>query len=462
MALRRVFPLIATVGALAAFAPAASAQAPAAAPTPEQAYELGKEAFTYGYPLLEFNRVRSDDIANMAPVNRLANAQQLAKAGADQVVAPNVDTLYSLGQFDLEKPLVLQVPKMKNRYWVFEFVEPWTNVVGYVGQRLNGGNGGTWALEWDGAPAGKLPKGVKRFKSSARRLWVIGRVLVKGKDDTASARKLMSKFRTGSLADYKAGKPLAKPVSNVGYRAKGGPPAGLEFIRQLNAQMATDPPPEKEDAAILERLAPAGVGIGRSPDSLPADVQARLADGVDAAYAALPVEARLPILQQAIADGGWYTPPSDIGDYGTNYTFRARVALVGLGANTPVESVYPVALATPSGETFNGANSYRMVFKKGKLPPTRAFWSLTMYDTDGYLVANPSNIYAIGDSHPPLRKKKDGSVVVVIQKDKPTEKDVNWLPAPADKGFRLNLRLYMPKKAILDGSWKPPGVEKAG
>ncbi|MFM9127372.1 MAG: DUF1254 domain-containing protein [Solirubrobacterales bacterium] len=462
MAKRKMTLFIAVLGSLAALAPAASAQAQGAAPTPDQAYELGKEAFTYGFPLLEFNRVRSDDLAKMAPVNRLANAQKLAEAGADQVVAPNVDTLYSLGQFDLEKPLVLQVPKMKNRYWVFEFVEPWTNVVGYVGQRLNGGNGGTWALEWEGAPAGKLPRGVKRFRSPARRLWVIGRVLVKGRDDTAAARRLMSKFRTGPLAAYKAGKPLARPLSNIPQRQKGGPPAGLEFIRQLNAQMATDPPPEQEDRAILERLAPAGVGIGRSPDSLPADVQARLADGVNAAYAALPVEARLPILQQAIAAGGWYTPPADIGAFGTNYTFRARVALVGLGANTPVESVYPVALATPSGETFNGANRYRMVFEKGKLPPTKAFWSLTMYDTDGYLVANPSNIYAIGDSHPPLRRKKDGSVVVVIQKDKPTEKDVNWLPAPADKGFRLNLRLYMPKKAILDGSWKPPGVEKAG
>lgn len=460
MALRRVFPLIATVSAFAVLAPAASAQAPAAAPTPEQAYELGKEAFTYGFPLLEFNRVRTDDLAKMAPVNRLANARNLAKAGADQVVAPNVDTLYSLGQFDLEKPLVLQVPKMKNRYWVFEFVEPWTNVVGYVGQRLNGGSGGSWVLEWDGAPAGKLPKGTKRFKSSARRLWVIGRVLVKGKGDVPAARKLMSKFRTGSLADYKAGKPLAKPLGNIPEREKGGPQGGLEFIRQLNAQMAVDPPPEQQDAAILDRLAPAGVGIGRSPDSLPADVQARLAEGVDAAYAALPVESRLPILQQAIAAGGWYTPPADIGDFGTNYTFRARVALVGLGANTPVESVYPVALATPSGETFNGANNYRMVFEKGKLPPTRAFWSLTMYDTNGYLVANPSNIYAVGDSHPPLRKKRDGSVVIAIQQSKPSEKDVNWLPAPP-AGFRLNLRLYMPKKAILDGSWKPPGVFKA-
>lgn len=460
MAKRKMPLFIAAAAALMAIVPAASAQTPSPTPTPEQAFELGKEAFTYGFPLLEFNRVRSDDLAKMASVNRLANARNLAKAGADQVVAPNVDTLYSLGQFDLEKPLVLKVPKMKDRYWVFEFVEPWTNVVGYVGQRLNGGRGGTWALEWDGAPAGKLPKGVKRFRSSARRLWVIGRVLVKGKDDTAPARKLMSRFRTGSLADYKAGKPLAKPLSNIQQRQKGASPGGLEFIRRLNAQMAADPPPEKEDAAILERLAPAGVGIGRSPDSLPADVQARLADGVDAAYAALPVDARLPILQQAIAAGGWYTPPSDIGAYGTNYTFRSRVALVGLGANTPIESVYPVALATPTGETFNGANRYRMVFRKGKLPPTRAFWSLTMYDTDGYLVANPSNIYAIGDSHPPLRKKKDGSVVVVIQKDKPAEKGVNWLPAPADKGFRLNLRLYMPKKSILDGSWKPPGVNR--
>jgi len=406
--------------------------------------------------------VRSADIESMAPVNRLANAQKLAQAGADQVVAPNVDTLYSLGQFDLEKPLVLQVPKMGSRYWTFEFVDPWTNVVGYIGKRLNGGKGGTWVLEWDGAKAGKLPKGTRRFSSSARRLWVIGRVLVKGNSDQPAARKLMSKFRTGSLASYKAGKALNKPIGRIPQRAKGGPPAGLDFINQLNEQMATDPPPEQEDAAMLDRLARIGVGIGKSPSVLSPELQAKVAEGVDAAYAALPGEARLPILQQAIAAGGWYVPPSDIGAFGTNYTFRARVALVGLGANTPVESVYPVALTTPSGDPFNGSNRYRMVFPKGKLPPTKAFWSLTMYDSDGYLVKNSANVYAVGDSHPPLRKMADGSVVVAIQADKPTEKGVNWLPAPAGKGFRLNLRLYMPTKAILDGSWKPPGVEKVG
>lgn len=462
MALRRVLPFIAIAGAAVALAPAASAQAPAASPTPDEAYALGKEAFTYGFPLLEFNRVRTDDLAKMAPVNRLANARNLAKAGADQVVAPNVDTLYSLGQFDLEKPLVLKVPKMGNRYWTFEFVDPWTNVVGYIGKRVNGGSGGAWALQWDKAPAGKLPKGVKLFKSPARRLWVIGRVLVKGKGDLPAARKLMAQFRTGPVADLKAGKALAKPLNNIPQRAKGGPPAGLEFINRLNSEMAADPPPETEDAAMLSKLATIGVGIGKNPAALSPELQARVAAGVDAAYAALPAEARLPVLQQALAAGGWYIPPSKIGDYGTDYTFRARVALVGLGANTPVESVYPVALATPTGETFNGANRYEMVFKKGQLPPTKAFWSVTMYDSDGYLISNPANIYAVGDSHPPLRRKKDGSVVVAIQADRPSSKDVNWLPAPAGKGFRLTMRLYMPKKAILDGSWKPPGVNKVG
>ena len=137
------------------------------------------------------------------------------------------------------------------------------------------------------------------------------------------------------------------------------------------------------------------------------------------------------------------------------------MALVGLGANTPVESVYPVALTDPTGALFDGRSRYQMVFKKGQLPPTKAFWSLTMYDTSGYLVNNAANIYAVGDSHPPLRKRADGSVVIAIQQERPASKDVNWLPSPA-AGFRLNLRLYMPTKAILSGAWKPPGVEKVG
>jgi hypothetical protein len=84
-----------------------------------------------------------------------------------------------------------------------------------------------------------------------------------------------------------------------------------------------------------------------------------------------------------------------------------------------------------------------------------------MYDEDGYLVANPHGRYAVGDSHPPLRRKPDGSTVIVLQRPAPTEADVNWLPTPAGR-FRINLRLYLPERSVLDGRWRPPPVQRAG
>jgi hypothetical protein len=431
---------------------------------------MGKEAYTYGYPLNEFNLVRKADLKLSAPLNVLANAQQLATPAAQGVVAPNTDTLYSLAQIDLGKgPVVLKVPEMDHglfdpRYWTFEFVEPYTNVVGYIGSRLDGSAGGTWALEWSGAKSKKaLPKGVKRFKSSARRLWVIGRTLVRGNKDQAKAKKLMAQYRLGTLSALTAGKGLSKPRNLTPGRPKTVEPTGLGFIDLLNAGMTDDPPPAR-DAEIVARMRNFGIGAGLKPIStagLPAPVLEGLAAGVDAAAASLPTEARLPILTQAKENGGWYNPSPKVGIFGTDYAMRARVALVGIGINTVEESTYPTALTDSAGEMLNGANSYRMVFKRGKLPPVKGFWSVTMYDSNGYLVPNAAKIYAVGPDHPGMTTRKDGSVVIVVQRSKPTEKDVNWLPSP-EAGFRLNMRLYVPSKSILNGTWKPPGIEKVG
>ena len=475
MEIKRVFLLgFATAAVLAAAAPAGAAAGTLDfGSTPEQqraaGEAMGKEAYTYGYPLNEFNLVRKADLKLSAPLNVLANAQQLATPAAQGVVAPNTDTLYSLAQIDLGKgPVVLKVPEMDHglfnpRYWTFEFVEPYTNVVGYIGSRLNGSAGGTWALEWDGAKSKKaLPKGVKRFKSSARRLWVIGRTLVSGKQDEAKAKKLMAQYRLGTLAALTAGKALTKPRNLTPGRPKTVEPPGLGFLDLLSAGMTEDPPPAR-DAAIVARMRNFGIGAGLKPSTagLPAPVLEGLAAGVDAAAASLPIEARLPILTQAKENGGWYNPSSKVGIFGTDYAMRARVALVGLGINTVEESTYPTALTDSAGDMLNGANSYRMVFKRGKLPPVKGFWSVTMYDSSGYLVPNAAKIYAVGPDHPGMITRKDGSVVIVVQKSKPTEKDVNWLPSP-EAGFRLNMRLYVPSKSILNGTWKPPGIEKVG
>jgi hypothetical protein len=165
------------------------------------------------------------------------------------------------------------------------------------------------------------------------------------------------------------------------------------------------------------------------------------------------------VLSEALKTGGWLLPASNIGDYGTDYEFRAVVAVVGLGANTPDEAIYPTGIADSSGALFNGSNDYRLTFPPGDAPPAKYFWSLTMYDSDGYLVPNSIDRYSLGPSHPPLLTKPDGSIVIAIQRSAPAESGVNWLPAPP-AGFRLNLRLYGPSRAARTGAWRPPAVVK--
>ena len=123
--------------------------------------------------------------------------------------------------------------------------------------------------------------------------------------------------------------------------------------------------------------------------------------------------------------------------------------------------MYPTALTDRDGQTLDGSHAYRLTFAPGRLPPARAFWSLTLYDGDGYLVPNAVGRYAIGSSHPGLVRRADGSIVVVFQRDKPTEAGVNWLPTPAG-AFRLNLRLYWPRQSALERGVEAPGHRSGG
>jgi hypothetical protein len=204
-----------------------------------------------------------------------------------------------------------------------------------------------------------------------------------------------------------------------------------------------------------------GVGPGLTPARarLPGAVLQALVSSADATVQTLPTSARLAVLQEAQANHGWADIGGDIGDYGTDYLFRALVADLGLGANTTQEALYPTALTDDTGQLLNGASDYRLVFKPGQAPPSRAFWSLTMYDADGFLVANRQHRYAIGDTHPPLRREPDGSIVVLIQRSRPAAPHVNWLPCPSGN-FRLNLRIYWPKRSALDGRWQPLPVRR--
>jgi hypothetical protein len=448
---------LALAAALTAWAaPAAHAQV-----TPDQAEQLGREAYRYGIPLLEFLRIRremtsvnADDGRGNAPVNALANARAFARPSDRTVVAPNHDTLYSLAQLDLGKgPIVLGHPDMGRRYFDFEFVDPYTNVIGYVGTRTTGTRAGRFQIAWTGRPGRRLP-GVPVIRSRYRRVWMIGRTLAT--DAAADQRRARAKMRRYRLSpappprSRRPGKPRKHPL----------PTDGLALMAALGRALAENPPPQR-DRPLLERLRQVGVGPGLSPadEGVPADVLEALDRGVEAEAAELLDRTRIDVLRQALGNGGWLTLSSRIGRYGTDYLLRAQLALLGIGANTPAESVYPTALADSTGALLTGANGYRLVFRRGQLPPVRGFWSITMYDSDGFLVPNAARRYSLGPTHPPLVRRGDGSIVVAIQRARPAEQDVNWLPAPA-AGFRLSMRLYWPKPVVLRGDWQPPPLER--
>jgi hypothetical protein len=453
MARRATIALLAA--SLVAVAPAAAQTSPDVA----TATKVGFDAYEYGLPLTEFTRVRDEETSVKAPdgkgnepVNVLGNVKGFPSAADRTVVAPNVDTLYTIAQLDLGRhPMVLSTPNMGKRFWVFEFVDPYTNVIGYVGTRTTGQKARRTAIVWGQQ---KAPRGTKVLRSPYRRVWVIGRTLVNGSKDLAAARKVMRSYKLTPRPRYKG--PPGNPT-------KATTPEGVAFYDALAQDMKDNPPPAR-DATILEELASVGIepGAGPSANNASADVRTGLEAGYKQAQAEIAQRGKLKAIQGAMAAGGWYFPPRNIGNYGTDYPTRADIAVAGLGANTPEEAVYPIALTDQNGALLNSALSYTITFPADRQPPQKGFWSLTMYDINGYLVDNAAGIHAIGPTHDGFVKKPDGSVVVAVQTDRPSDPTVNWLPPPGTGLFRLNLRLYWPDPSVLNGSWKPPPVILTG
>lgn len=157
---------------------------------------------------------------------------------------------------------------------------------------------------------------------------------------------------------------------------------------------------------------------------------------------------------------GWQINTDTMGVYGNFYLKRAIVALVGLGANQTDDAIYPLNVADADGKPVLAENKYVLHFANEELPPVRAFWSLTMYDADGFQVANPLNRFAIGDRDA-LKFNADGSLDLFVQHDNPgPDKESNWLPAPKSGLLGLTLRLYSPKPQVAEGRWIPPAIRR--
>jgi hypothetical protein len=215
--------------------------------------------------------------------------------------------------------------------------------------------------------------------------------------------------------------------------------------------------PHSTDFSMLARIADLGIVPGKPLDE---DRLGRVLDevqaGADAAKQA--IVANMPHL--GTPANGWTTASEAIGVYGNAYLKRATITLAGLGANPPEDAVYPVLLADADGEPITGDQAYSIHFDAEGLPPVDAFWSITMYDAEGFQVANELGRFAIGDRDA-LVYNADGSLDILIQHENPgPDREANWLPAPTGP-LGITMRLYAPRADALSGRWAPPPVKKA-
>jgi hypothetical protein len=455
-------------------ASAAAAYTPAQAAEYQRALSLGVQAYVYGYPLLDTNRVfetgtsvNVPDGSGDGPVNQFSNFRRFTKPSDKTVVAPNRDTLYSMASLELApQPIVVHMPVVRGRFCVFELLDPYTENFANIGSV--GYPPGNYAIvppRWHG----RLPHGVRKIRSPYARVWLIGRTYIKDAADTPNVVRIQDEYSLTPLSRWGTSyvpprpKHIVKKVRH--YKIPGTQPGQdpLAFFDALGRQLKRFPPPAA-DRPLLSELASVGIGPGMRPSDDPHLDAATLA-GLQASVAAgaqqVQTDIQTEFLTIAPKHNDWLVART--GRYGTDYTARAEVDAIGLGAPVSALAIYPFTITDSALHPLTGANRYVAHFAPGNLPfPVKAFWSLTMYDSHGFLVPNKAHIYLLNNrSH--LHYNSDGSLDIYIQPAAPADRAQrrNWLPSPAGEAFRLIMRLYKPRDVagILSGrSWQPPTV----
>ena len=425
--------------------------------TAEGALAVGEEAYVYGYPMMVVDATKQGAFRGVA--NHFVYLPAPPAPSNKAVVRPNVDTLYTTGFLDLSsEPVVVHTPDTHGRYDVTQVMDANTNVIASLGKRTTGTEAHDYLFV---GPRWKTPvqlvAGMTEIKSPTNTVWIINRMQLNGEGDVGAVNDLQKQFAVAPLSEWPQG--AVHPTAMATDQSL--PETAPDEVKKMDAPayfnklalLLRDNPPPAGDTALLKRF----LGIGLIPGH-PFNPSPDLALTLEKAKerALEKVHGRVQDLGGNV--NGWTIVTKNIGTYGTDYLQRAAVTEYGLGANLPADAVYPAARVDATGEPLAGGKPYVLHFGKDQIPPVNAFWSVTLYDKDGYFVPNAMNRYAARGGE--LKTNPDGSVDVYLQADSPgKDREANWLPAPKDGPFNLLLRMYWPKQPVVDGTYAPPGVQ---
>lgn len=443
----------------------------AGAVSPAEARAIAKEAYVYGFPIVDNYRVQysyfvdRDDPEYKGGWNQVHSTARLYTPADTAIQTPNADTPYSMLGADLRaEPLVLTVPPIQqDRYYSLQFVDGYTYNFAYVGSRTTGNGGGRYLLAGPGWQ-GEKPEGVDEvIRSDTELAFVLYRTQLFGPSDIEEVRKIQAGYQVAPLSVY-LNQPSPEPAPAIDFVPPLPPEqqrTSPQFFEILNfaLRFAPELPDEK---GVRQRFAKIGIGPDGNfdADALSPEMRAAIEGGMADAWTEFDTFKRTEVDTGEVGSAQFFGSREDLKG---NYLYRMAGAVLGIYGNTAAEAIYPGAFNDSTGQPLSGANNYVYRFPSGGLPPVNAFWSLTVYELPASrLVENPIKRYLINSEMlPSLVPDPDGGYTFYIQNASPgIERESNWLPAP--KGpFSLVLRLYWPKPDALNGTWKAPQPEKA-
>jgi hypothetical protein len=466
--LQQIAGLVMTLVAVVLMPVIAAAQG--TAPSSDEARAIAKEAYIYGYPLVDHYRIQHSYFVDRAgpeykgPWNEVHNTARVYTPDDRTIQSPNSDTPYSFVGADLRaEPLVISVPAVEpGRYYSAQFVDAYTHNFAFVGSRTTG-NGASRFLLAGPRWSGEKPEGVASvIRSETEFAYVMLRTQLFGPKDIANVKQVQAGYRVQTLSSYlRRPAPAAPAIDFPRPLSVAEQRSSLEFFNLMNFVLQFCPPHPSEQA-LMQRLGRLGVGAGRHFDAqaLSPETKAAIAAGMAEAWQALAVLDR-QLASGEITSGDLFGSRERLRN---NYLYRMRAAVGGIYGMDKEEALYPIYYVDATGRKLDGATQrYTMRFAPGQLPPANAFWSLTMYELPSRtLIRNPLERYLINSPMlPELKRDADGGITLYIQHESPgKDKESNWLPAPQG-AFFAGLRIYWPKPEALNGEWKRPALQPA-
>ena len=423
---------------------------------------LARDAYIYAYPMVENYlsiyqfALDPDGSQYKGAPNEVHSVARVFTPEDRGVVTPNSDTPYSFLVMDLRaEPLVVTLPPIEaDRYYSLQLVDLYSHNVDYVGTRRDGNDGGRFLIagpDW----TGQAPEGILRtIRIPTQILYSQFRTQLYNEADLDRVRDIQAGYGVEPLSSFLGGPPPAQPPA-IDWPPISRETAQAQFWSYANFLLQFAPPLPWEDD-IRQRFAAIGVAAADTwpATDLPDDVATAVIEAGDAALG----EIREILLRKVTSSRGLFGSPERMRG---KYMQRALGAMGGLYGLEEEEALYETYLLGADGERLDASRrDYVMRFDADALPPAGAFWSVTMYDGDKFLVDNPLDRYLINSAMLDTLKVNDaGDIVLHLQRESPgPDLESNWLPAP-DGEMGVVMRIYLPEEAAIDGTWQPPAIE---